>query len=117
MASTAKRKTIIELSGDQIAQYVIPAETNTASPAMVEVKSLASGANTITVPTGGTTPVSCTIVPPDGNTINITLKGITGDTGIQLHDEDPSTIAIDPSVTSFVLTTTAIITGVRLYWT
>jgi hypothetical protein len=57
-----------------------------------------------------------TILPPTGNTTNITLKGVTGDTGIQLHDTDPSTISLDPAVTSFVLTAAAQITGVRLYW-
>ena len=47
----------------------------------------------------------------------ITLKGVSGDTGVALHLTDPSTIALASSVTSFVLTTGGAITGVRLIWT
>jgi hypothetical protein len=117
MATTATRKTTIGFSGDVVAQHIINAASNSTSPAQLEIRTLASGANTITIPAGGSTSVSCTIHPPSGNTTNITLKGVSGDTGIQLHDTDPSTIALDPSVASFVLTTAAQIIGVRLYWT
>jgi hypothetical protein len=55
-------------------------------------------------------------VPPAGNTTNITLKGVTGDTGIQLHDTDPSSISLDAATTSFCVTCAAQITGVRFYW-
>ena len=62
---------------------------------------LASGANTITVPSGATAVV---IQPPSGNTILVTFKGVSGDTGVALHKTQPSVIALDSSVTSFVLT-------------
>lgn len=116
MAATSNRTSTITFGGDVVSSHTVTAAQNTDSPASVEIKTLASGANTITVPTGGTVPTACTIVPPVANTTNITLKGVTGDTGIQLHDSDPSTISLDSTVTSFVLTAAAQITDVRLYW-
>jgi hypothetical protein len=46
----------------------------------------------------------------------ITLKGVTGDTGVPLHLTDYTMIAVDTSITSFCLTAAATITGVRLIW-
>jgi hypothetical protein len=83
----------------------------------MEIKILASGANTITPP-AGSTPVSVTIVPPAGNVITITLKGVTGDTGILLHPTDPTTIALGSPTATFVLTAGSLFaSGVRFYWT
>ncbi len=114
--STATRKVTITYSGDVDGEQILNAADNTDSPAMVEIKTLASGANTITVPTAGTVPTAVTIVPPTDNTTAITLKGVTGDTGVRIHDTDPTTIALDDSVTTFCLTAAAQIVGVRLYW-
>lgn len=117
MAVAAARKQIIGLTGDVVAQYILQAASNAASPGSVEIKTLASGLNTITLPTGGSTVVSCTIVPPSGNSTSITLKGVTGDTGVRIHNTDPTTLTFHSTVTDFVLTTGAQITGVRFYWT
>ena len=117
MAVAAARKQIIGLTGDVVAQYILQAALNAASPGSVEIKTLASGLNTITLPTGGSTVVSCTIVPPSGNSTSITLKGVTGDTGVRIHNTDPTTLTFHSTVTDFVLTTGAQITGVRFYWT
>lgn len=117
MSVTATRTTTIVYTGDVTGTETISAASNAASPGSVEIKTLASGLNTITVPTGGATTVACVIVPPTGNTTSITLKGVTGDTGIRIHNTDPTTIAIDPSATTFALTTAGQITGVRFYWT
>lgn len=116
MSVTATRTITIVYTGDVTGTEPIAAASNAASPGSIEIKTLASGANTITVPTGGATVTAVTIVPPTGNTTNITLKGVTGDTGIQLHDTDPSSISIDPATTSFCVTCAAQITGVRFYW-
>jgi hypothetical protein len=116
MSATAKRSTTITYSGDVGGTQELDAADNTDSPAQVQIVTLAIGANTITVPGGGTTPTCCTIVKPSDNTTSITLKGVTGDTGIRLHDTDPDSISIDDSVTTFVLTAAAEIIGVRLYW-
>ncbi len=116
MSVTATRVTTITYSGDVVGTETISAASNAASPGSIEIKTLASGANTITVPTGGATVTACTILPPTGNTTNITLKGVTGDTGVQLHDSDPSSISLDPATANFCVTAAAQIIGVRFYW-
>lgn len=114
--ATATRKITIVYSGAVDGTQEINAASNASSPAAVELKTLAIGANTITVPTAGMVPTAVTIVPPSDNTTSITFKGVTGDTGVRLHDTDPTTIALDDSVASFCLTAGAQIIGVRLYW-
>lgn len=116
MAVSSTRNTILVFTGDVVGTELVAAATNTASPGSVEIKTLASGANTITVPTGGSTPTACVILPPTGNTTSITLKGVTGDTGIRVHNTDPFTVSLYSTTASFVLTAGATITGVRFYW-
>lgn len=116
MAITSTRTTTIVYSGDETATLTAGGAANAASPGQQQILTLASGANTITPPGGGATPVACTIVLPTSNTHIVTLKGVTGDTGVPLHQTDSTTIAIDPTCTSFVLTAAAQIVGVRLLW-
>lgn len=117
MATTATRSVIITYTGDSTGTLNLSAASNAASPGSQEIKTLASGVNTITLPTGGSTVVSCTITPPSGNSTSITLKGVTGDTGVRIHNTDPTTITFHSTVTDFVLTTGAQITGCRFVWT
>ena len=117
MAVTATRAVTITYSVDVAGTETLSAASNAASPGSVEIKTLASGFNTITLPTGGATVVSCTIVPPAANTTSITLKGVTGDTGLRIHNTDPTTVTFHSDVTTFGLTTGAQIIGVRLFWT
>jgi hypothetical protein len=116
MSVSASRSQTITYTGDVTGTETVSAATNAASPGSVELKTLTSGANTITVPTGGSTPSAVTILPPTGNTVTLTLKGITGDTGVALHLTDPTTIALATTVTTFVLTTSNTLTGIRFYW-
>lgn len=116
MSVTANRAQTIIYSGDVTGTETVTAAANAASPGSVTLHTLASGANTITVPTGGATVVSATLLPPTGNTQTLTLKGVTGDTGVGLHLTDPTTIALASTVTSFCLTAGATITGLRIYW-
>lgn len=116
MAVTSTRRIIIELTGDIEASNSFAAASNSASPGKVDVVTLAIGANTITPPSGGTTPKSVTIIPPAANTATITLKGISGDTGVVLHLTDPTSIGLNSATTTFVLTASAEIVGVRLVW-
>ena len=117
MSLTSKRRVTVIMTGDfEFAEQFSAAE-NESAPGQAEIVTLASGANTITVPGGGSTVTGCTILPPAANTTNITLKGVTGDTGVQLHDSGPTSLGIDPGVTSFCLTAAAEIIGVRLIWT
>ena len=94
------------------------AAENTASPASVTVQTLSSGFNSVTVPSStGVTVTAVTVVPPAGNTTSITVKGVTGDTGIRLHNTDPTSLSIFSDVTAVGLTAGAAIQGVRFYWT
>jgi len=116
MAVSAERLTIILFTGDVAATLEYDAAINAASPGQIDIVTLTSGANTVTPPTGGTTPLAVTIVPPSGNTALITLKGISGDTGIALHKTDPCTISLNSTTSTFVLTAASQIAGVRLIW-
>ena len=114
MSVDAVRVVNVQYSGEGLdANNSFAAATNASSPAEQTYTNLSSGANTITVPTGAT---ACTIIPPAGNTTSITFKGVTGDTGVRLHNTDPSSIAIHSTVTTFCLTAGGAITGVRLVW-
>ena len=112
MATARRTITIVYTAGVDGTQ-TIEALTNTSSPAEIEYVTLASGANTLTKPTGAR---CCTIVPPAGNTTAITLKGVTGDTGIALHLTDPAEVTMADAATSFCLTAAAELAGVRLFW-
>lgn len=56
--------------------------------------SLASGFNAITVPTNCT---AALFIPPSANAQSLTLKGVTGDTGIALSKTKPTVLALDGS--------------------
>ena len=116
MATAAARSTTLTYTGDVTATQTVSAASNAASPGSVTIHTLASGANTITLPTGGSTVVCATIVPPTGNTATIVLKGVTGDTGVGLHLTDPSSISMAAANTTFVLTAGATITGLKIFW-
>lgn len=116
MATSAARVATITYTGDVTGVETLSAAVNAASPGQTELITLASGANTITKPAGGSTVVALTIVPPAGNTNLITLKGVTGDTGVPIHKTDPTTVALDSTATTICLNAAAQITGVRLFW-
>lgn len=113
MAVTSVVKLKINFSQDIEYGQEFEAASNVASPGENELIDLVLGNNTITVPSGATGVV---IIPPTGNTDNITLKGVAGDTGFLLHDTNPSYIALGGSA-SFVLNAADTITGVRFIWT
>lgn len=117
MSVTSNRSIDVIFEVDHESSDTYEADENTDSPGQVQVVTLSSGNNTVTVPSGGTTPKAVTIVKPSGNTTSITFKGVAGDTGVRLHDTDPDSISLDSSVSSFVLTAGASLEGVRLIWT
>lgn len=122
MATTAKRKITVTYYGDVGGAspghvHEISAADNAASPAQIEILTLAAGDNTITVPAGGSTPKAVTIAKPSGNAVAITFKGTGADTGMRLHDTDPDVYSFHAGVASFVLHAAAEVVGVRLFWT
>ncbi len=122
MASTAKRKITLTYYGDVggaspgLPQEVSAAD-NGASPAQIQIVTLAIGDNVITAPGGGSTPKACTIAKPSANTSAIKIKGNAGDTGVRLHDTDPDTVSLHATQSSFILNAAAEVVGVRLFWT
>lgn len=116
MAVTATRVETITFTGDVTATQTVSAASNAASPGQIQIVTLASGANTITAPTGGSTPRCLTVVPPAGNTNALTLKGVTGDTGVTLGLTDPFSVTLAAGFTTLCLTAGASTAGVRLIW-
>ena len=113
---TSQRTVTVQFTGGVQAANTFSAANNAASPGQIEIKTLAAGPNTITPPTGGSTPKSVTIIPPEANVNLIKLKGIAGDTGVDLHKTDPTTIALDSPTNTFVLDAALQVVGVRLVW-
>jgi len=117
MAVASTRKVVIVYSGDFAASFAFSAASNSASPADIDILSLAAGNNTIMLPTGGSSVKGATIIPPSDNLQTITLKGVNGDTGIALHKTDPASISFDTvPPASFVLNAGGIVTGLRILW-
>lgn len=118
MSITSSRTIQIQFSGDISLELIQSALENSTSLGMETVQSLILGANIITAPiVSGLTFSALTIIPPAGNTSLMTLKGVTGDTGIPLHLTDPVSLSLDATFVSLVLTASAAIVGVRLIWT
>ena len=76
----------------------------------IQAVALTTGANTITVP-AAQLPQGCIITPTQGSTVQLILKGVSGDTGIHLSPEYPSLVSFDtqtPSIpSSFVINAAA----------
>ena len=116
MATTAKRSISISMTGEVSYNQSFAAADNSAAPGDIDIFSLTTGDNTISVPTGGSTVKAATIIPPSGNTQVIKIKGAGGDTGVNIHKTDPTSLGLD-SVSSFILNVAGNVTGLRIVWT
>ena len=119
MATSSVRQTIVTFTGDAPNTISITNAANALSPGTTQIISLTAGANTITAPniSGIAASAAVWIIPPALNAVSITLKGVTGDTGISLNLTDTTILALPTPFTSFVLTVGAGgILGVRLVW-
>jgi hypothetical protein len=97
--------------------------TITANSAVdkTDVVVLASGANTITPPTGATAVVvlgqnSATPTPNPPSAVTLTLKGVTGDTGITVSNKWPVLLSFDTLPGSFVITASSSGATIELWW-
>lgn len=63
--------------------------------------SLSAGANTISVPSGVN---GVKIKPLPSNVVTLTLKGVTGDTGVPISPSQPSYLALPTGASTFVIT-------------
>lgn len=112
MAVTSNRSVTITFSGDVEFSQIFEADPSSSGSGNIVKQNLVNGANTITPPTNA---IAVTIIPPEGNATSITLKGVTGDTGIVLHLTDPTSIGLG-SASTFCLTAGSAITGIRLIY-
>ena len=85
---------------------------NAASPAQHQSIALASGANTLTPPTGA---LYCVLIPPAASVVTKTVKGVTGDTGLPVSMTNATLLSLVAIPAAFVLTTNAIET-IEVYW-
>jgi hypothetical protein len=117
MSVQSSRQSILQFTGDVTGTEIAQAAVNQLSSAQSQIIALIIGANTITVPVVALVyvPTAVTIVPDPLNVFGLVLKGVTGDTGVKLHATDPSIVALDPSVVSFVLTVQTPL-NVRFIW-
>lgn len=116
MATAAAWTATLTFSGDDPGTKTFAAASNATSPAYDQYVNLSTGANTFAVPAAAA-PTRLTIIPPSGNTVLITLKGVAGDTGVPIHKTDPTSVALDSTASSIVLNAAAPgVNGVRLIW-
>lgn len=70
------------------------------NPTFVE-RTLSIGTNTSVPIAAGATVI--VITPPSSNTTQLTLKGVSGDTGILINASQPSIFTLDPSQNTIIL--------------
>ena len=112
MAISSTRNISVAFTGDVYANETLAAATNVSSPGAIAVVSLLSGNNTIAIPSGAT---ACTIMKPATNAVQLTVKGVISDTGVQLSLTDPDSISFATGTTSFCLNAASAVT-VHLIW-
>jgi hypothetical protein len=115
---TAVVTNYIQFSGDQESEAIYGSGNLANSPAVQQLANLVDGNNTITVPSVEDFVVhGVAIVPPAGNTNQLTLKGASGDTGVLLSATDVSMLQFGDTVpTEIILFIEGIIDGLRLVW-
>ena len=87
----------------------------------VTTTTLASGANTITVPAGATVAV---ILGPNSSNPQpnpnwggtLTVKGVTGDTGIVVSAKYPTMLTFDTAPANFVITASIAGANIEIWW-
>lgn len=111
MSITSNRKITIDWAGDIDFSEEFDASVVSTGSGQIQQVALSSGNNTITCPSNA---VAVTILMPSGNTVQVTLKGVNGDTGIALSLSDPTSIGLN-GVSTFVLSAASAVT-VRLIY-
>lgn len=118
--STVTLQAFFDFLQGQTGQSVDYQLFNPQSPCDVQAISLVMGANTINASNcpAIATAAGVFILPPPGNGTTLTLKGVTGDTGIPIaFTGAPSFISFaNPGPTSFVITASSTLTNLILCW-
>ncbi|HYE77355.1 MAG TPA: hypothetical protein VEI97_05150 [bacterium] len=92
-----------------------PVLTNANAPGSAPITTLSSGANTITVPSlaGGVV----FIPPTDNASVTLTLKGVSGDTGISISGKAWTVLTFPATPpASFVINASGSLSGCYLIW-
>ena len=114
MAAAASVSVTGTITGLPTGARAIGALTSTSAAAngVVTQVVLVSGANTITIPSSPA-PTGCIVKLPSDNTAVVTLKGVSGDTGIAIGKTTWFVLTWDPTAVpaSFVLNSAATQTG------
>ena len=119
MSITSNITVTITQTGDIEANYSSEAVPNTAASGAISNLVLTSGTNTVTCPSTTVFQVRAALIkPPDDNTATITLKGVSGDTGILINPVNPTLLTFDTTATttSFVLVASTTINAVQVIW-
>lgn len=118
MSITAAVTNYIKFTGDIEAEFILSSGEQGSSPAIRNVISLDSGNNVISVPDVDDFVVhGLAIVPPNGNTEEITLKGTNTDTGIALSATKATVIQLGAAPpASIVLVAGTNVSGFQLFW-
>lgn len=118
MAAQASVSVTGQVTGAPTGNIVIGPLTITSAAACGQQQELVlqSGANTITVP-ATPAPNGCIIILPATNTAETTLKGVTGDTGIDIGKTGFHVLTFNTASlpASFVLTSASTQTGLYTY--
>jgi hypothetical protein len=112
MSVTSARSIIIENTGDVEYSQTFEAAANASASGQNQIVALSTGNNAVSIPTSA---VAVTIIMPDANTVQVTLKGVNGDTGIPLHLTQPSSLSIGSGAAIVLSAASAV--NVRLIWT
>ena len=85
------------------------------SPSNDTTVNLSSGFNALTSPDTTNVRFFC-LIPPRGNSTSITLKGVTGDTGLGINPNGFIFLAPVSGIASVGITTGSAINGCRVIW-
>ena len=101
MSKQAQATISVNVTGDGLNFTDADTPTNASAGVAPTSATLAAGFNTIPVPTGVT---GVKIKPPPSSAVALTLKGITGDTGIPIAPAAPSYLSLPTGTTAFGIT-------------
>lgn len=118
MSITAVAKVYIKFDGDQASEVIYSTEALSDSPNLSDLRTLAIGNNEIIVPeVDDFTVHGVLLVPPVANTDQLTLKGVVGDTGIQISANQPTLLQFGDTIpASLFVSVAAEVVGLRLIW-
>lgn len=118
MSATARRKIIITFNGDVAGEQEYEAAEVSDSVAAIQTYTMAAATPTVFIcpASSDQDPKSATIIKPSDYAGTLTLKGLSGDTGILLSPTEPDTITMGDGQTSFVLLASAEC-FIRVVWT